>query len=268
MYAIFIIVAILCLLYLLAVMGRRNHPGLERLRGWKYAHRGLHDDKRPENSMAAFRAAVENGYGMELDIHLLADGNLAVMHDSALKRTTGAEGYVEDLVTAKLRDYHLGGTEETIPQFREVLNLVGGKVPLIVELKAERGNHAALAEAACKMLEGYSGDYCIESFDPRCVYWLRKHRPDIIRGQLTEDFFLSDVSLPWILKWVLKNQALNFLTYPDFVAYNFDHRKTVSNTLVRKFWGVQGVAWTLRSKEDYDTAVKEGWIPIFENFRP
>ena len=269
MVTIIIIMAILFLLYLLSVMGRRNHPGLAKLRGWSYAHRGLHDEKRPENSMAAFRAALENGYGIELDIHLLADGNLAVMHDSLLNRTTGAEGYIEDLTTAQLSGYHLGGTEETIPQFREVLDLFRGKAPMIIELKAERGNHAALAQAACEMLSSYQGDYCIESFDPRCLLWLKKNRPDIIRGQLTQDYFKDKVSLPWYLKWALKNQVLNFLTQPDFVAYHFKHRNnTISNTLVRKFWGVQGVAWTLRSREDYDTATAEGWLPIFENFRP
>ena len=268
MIVFLLIPAGLCLLYLLAVMGRRNHHGLSRLRGWNYAHRGLHDDTRPENSMAAFRAALENGYGMELDVHLLSDGNLAVMHDSALKRTTGAEGTIENLVTGQLADYRLGGTDETIPQFREVLELVNGKVPLIIELKATGGNYAALTEAVCKMLETYPGDYCLESFDPLCIFWLRRHRPDIIRGQLTEDYFQSNAPMPGILKWVLKNQVLNFLTLPDFVAYRFEHRQTVSNTLVRKVWGVQGVAWTLRSKSDYDTAVQEGWIPIFENFCP
>ena len=268
MIVFLLIPAGLCLLYLLAVMGRRNHHGLSRLRGWNYAHRGLHDDTRPENSMAAFRAALENGYGMELDVHLLSDGNLAVMHDSALKRTTGAEGTIENLVTGQLADYRLGGTDETIPQFREVLELVNGKVPLIIELKATGGNYAALTEAVCKMLETYPGDYCLESFDPLCIFWLRRHRPDIIRGQLTEDYFQLNAPMPGILKWVLKKQVLNFLTLPDFVAYRFEHRQTVSNTLVRKVWGVQGVAWTLRSKSDYDTAVQEGWIPIFENFRP
>jgi hypothetical protein len=108
----------------------------------------------------------------------------------------------------------------------------------------------------------------MESFDPRCVHVLKKKYPQIIRGQLTEDFFNSNSPLPAPLKWAMKNQVTNFLNMPDFVAYNFRDRKEYSNTIVRKFWGVQGVTWTLRTQEEFDTAVSEGWIPIFENFTP
>ena len=254
-------------LYILSTQGRTGHPGLEALRGWSYAHRGLHDAEKPENSMAAFRAALENGYGIELDIHLLKDGNLAVIHDTDLKRTTGAEGKITDLTTEDLKDYRLGGTEETIPTFRQVLELFAGKAPLIVELKAD-SNIEALVDTAVKAMEGYEGAFCMESFDPRCIRVLRKKYPHIIRGQLTENFFASGGSLPAALKWVMKNQAGNIWTLPDFVAYKFCDRETLSNTLVRKFWGVQGVSWTLKTQTEYDTAVAEGWIPIFEGFRP
>jgi len=259
----------LFLLYILAVRGRKGHPGLAALRGWNYAHRGLHNETRPENSMAAFRAALEKSYGIELDVHLLADGNLAVMHDSSLKRTTGAEGKIEDLTTEQLKDYRLEGTEETIPTFREVLDLFDGKAPLIVELKAVGSNAAAVTEATCKMLDSYKGVYCLESFDPRCVYWLKKNRPELIRGQLTENFFASKTStLPWYLKLVLSKQLMNFLTVPHFVAYKYADRKTLGNFLVRKLWGVQGVSWTLVTPQEHETALKEGWIPIFENYKP
>ena len=269
MTVLIIIIAILLVLFLLALRGRKGHPGLETLRSWSYAHRGLHGNGIPENSMAAFKAALEHGYGIELDIHLLKDGNLAVIHDSKLVRTTGAEGRVEDLSTEDLSRYHLEGTEETIPTFRQVLDLFGGKAPMIVELKPEGGNHATLAETACKMLDSYDGPYCIESFDPRCVYWLKKHRPDIIRGQLTENFFRGKTKLPWYLSFVLTHNLLNFLTMPDFVAYKFaDRKRSPANWVWKKLWGVQPVAWTLRTKADYDTAVKDGWLPIFEYFTP
>ncbi len=266
---IIVVLAILFLLYLLSTTGRKGHPGFRTIEGWSYAHRGLHDDILPENSMAAFKAALENGYGIELDIHLLKDGNLAVIHDSRLKRTTGAEGEIEDLTTEQLTDYRLEETGETIPEFRQVLELFDGKAPMIIELKAAGGNHDRLCQAACAMLEGYEGPYCMESFDPRCVFWLKKNRPDIIRGQLTEDYFATGESrLNWLLKFALKHQMLNFLTRPDFVAYRFADRKTIGNTFARKFWGIRGVTWTLKNREDYDTAVSEGWLPIFEGFRP
>lgn len=268
MIAVLIILPLLAMLYIGSVGGRAGHPELKNLRGWSYAHRGLHGEGRPENSMAAFRAALEGGYGIELDIHLLKDGNLAVIHDSLLVRTTGLEGRIEDLNTEELKNCYLEGTSETIPTFREVLDLYDGKAPLIVELKAENGNQSALAEAACTMLESYNGVYCVESFDPRCIYWLKKNRPQIIRGQLSENFFRNDFSLSAPLRFIMTHSLSHFFTMPDFTAYKFDDRKNLSTFLCRKLYGVQGVSWTLRTKEDYDTAVKEGWIPIFENFRP
>ena len=163
--------------------------------------------------------------------------------------------------------YHLNGTEETIPVFRQVLELFAGKAPLIIELKAD-GNAEALVDAAVKAMEGYEGPYCMESFDPRCVHILKKKYPHIIRGQLTEDFFATGSKMPAAVKWAMKHQVLNFATLPDFVAYKYRDLNTVSNVLVRKFWGVQGVTWTLQTQEELDDAVKKGWLPIFENFKP
>lgn len=260
---------LLILLYLFAIRCRSSHPGMKDLQGWSYAHRGLHGEGVPENSMAAFKAALDAGYGIELDVHLLSDGNLAVMHDSILNRTTGRAGHIEDLTTDDLKNYRLQGTEETIPEFMDVLTLFNGKAPLIVELKPENGNHAALAEAACKMLDSYKGVYCIESFDPRCVAWLKKNRPDIIRGQLSENFTRSKNDLPDHLRFLLTHNLLNFTCVPDFIAYKYaDRNSTISNALCRKLWKAQGVSWTLKTKEEYDTAVTEGWLPIFEGFRP
>ncbi len=267
--AVILILAALALLYLLALYGRRGHENWKKLAGWSYAHRGFHGSGVPENSMATFRLALEKGYGIELDLHLLADGNLAVIHDAKLARTTGAEGEIEDLTTADLAKYRLEGTEENIPQFRQVLELFGGKAPMIVELKAERGNHAALCAAACAALDAYEGPYCIESFDPRCILWLRKNRPEIIRGQLAENFLRSKGgNLSGVLRLALTNLLTSFVTQPDFIAYNFQDRKGISPELSRRFWGVGAVSWTIRTRADYDAALAEGRIPIFEYFEP
>ncbi len=265
---ILIIVAVL-LLILLSWQGRNGHRGLDALRGWAYAHRGLHGNGVPENSIPAFQLAVEHGYGVELDLHLMKDGNLAVIHDSLLKRTTGQDGRVEDLTAEQLREYRLENADAHIPTFTDVLGLVDGKVPLIVELKSVDNNYAAVSEKACDILSTYSGPYCIESFDPRCIIWLRKNRPDIIRGQLSENFLKEPKSkLPFLLRLVMTCLLGNFISRPDFIAYKYDDRKRLGVWFSRKFWGIQGVSWTLKSKEDYDTAVAEGWLPIFEGFRP
>ena len=268
MTAVLIILLSLAVLYILANRCRKGHPGLEAFQGWYYAHRGLHGEGRPENSMAAFRAALEGGYGIEFDLHLLKDGNIAVIHDSLLKRTTGADGRIEDLTTEDLKNYPLEGTEETIPTFRELLDLYAGKAPLIVELKPVDGNHAQLCRKACEMLDTYGGPYCLEAFDPRCIYWLKKNRPELIRGQLSENFVKNDRKNPLLLRLVLTHQLTNFLTVPDFTAYGFHDRNGLSPRICRKLWKAQGVSWTIRNKEDFDTAVKEGWLPIFEGFRP
>ena len=254
------------LLFLLA--GRKGHPGLEGLRGWSYAHRGLFGNGVPENSMAAFRASLERGYGIEFDVHLMRDGNLAVIHDSSLKRTAGADVRIEDLTKEDLEKYPLEGTGEKIPLLGELLELYAGKAPLIIELKPEKGNHTALCEAVCKMLESYEGVYCMESFDPRSVAWLKKNRPQIIRGQLAYNYFSKKGFLPWPLKVLLTFSLVHVATRPDFIAYRYCDRNMFTTTLCRKVLGLQGVSWTIKTQEEYDIAVKDGWIPIFEGFTP
>lgn len=262
------ILIILIVIFLFLTKGRTGHKDLPALKQWNYAHRGLHGEGIPENSLAAFKAAKAAGYGIELDVHLLKDGKLAVIHDFSLKRTAGADVLVEELTVTELDTYCLEGTQEKIPLFSEVLELIQGKVPLIVELKSQTDNYGILCETVCRLLDSYQGLYCIESFDPRCVAWLRKHRKDVVRGQLTQNFFRTDSRLPWIVKIAMQHQILNVFSRPDFVAYRFEDRKNLSNLLCRSVWGVQGVTWTIRSQKDLDTAVHENWIPIFENFKP
>ena len=268
MLVILIIILAVVLLYILALRGRTGRKLLRKFRSRRFAHRGLHGNGIPENSMAAFRLALEKGYGIELDIHLLADGNLAVMHDASLKRTAGADVQIETLTTEQLQQYRLEGTEQTIPTFREVLDLFDGKAPIIVELKPENGNHNRLTETACKMLEDYKGIYCMESFDPRCIRWLKKNRPDILRGQLAHNSLRENKNVPYILRVVMTNLLSNFWNSPDFIAYRYCDRNRMSVRLSRRLWKIQGFSWTICSLEELETAEKEKWIPIFEGFEP
>lgn len=264
-----LVIGIILLIYFFSIRGRTGHPGLSAFQNRVYAHRGLHDKNVPENSMLAFQLAKDMGFGIELDVHLLADGNLAVIHDSNLERITGKPGRVEDLTTSDLKNYKLANTEEIIPLFTDVLKLCNGKIPLIVELKSTVSNYGELCQKVCQILDGYSGVYCVESFDPRCALWLKKHRPDLIRGQLAQNYVADkEVHLPWYFRFLLTYQMLNFLTRPDFIAYRFHDRKTLSNEVCRKIWKMQGVTWTVKSQQDLDKAISENWIPIFEGFIP
>ena len=268
------IILIVCLLilitvYLFMLRGRRGHPGLDAFRGRSFAHRGLYDEKIPENSMAAFSAAFQKGYGIEFDLHLLKDGNIGILHDSDLSRMTGKQGVLEDLTTEDLKTCFLKGTGETIPTFSQVLNLCNGRVPLIIELKSFHGNGDRLCREAVRQLEGYEGPFCLESFDPRCVRWLKKNRPELIRGQLSENFIRHDAGhISLLLRALATWQLETFWTCPDFIAHRYGERRTLSNFLIRKLWKIQGVTWTVQSQKEFDQALKEGWIPIFEGFRP
>ncbi len=247
---------------------RNGHKAWSVLSQYHYAHRGFHNEERTENSMAAFRAAVERGFGAELDVHLMKDGNLAVIHDSSLKRTAGADVCVEDLTREELSSYTLNNGE-SIPLLEEVLELFCGKTPLIVELKAERGNHDALSAAVAKRLDAYEGDFCIESFDPRVVRWFRKNRPDICRGQLSYNFLKNKkTKLSFWKKFLLSKLWINCMGYPDFVAYGFFDRKDVALRFCRDVQKARIVYWTIRNQKGMDEAIRLGGICIFEGFLP
>ena len=264
-----IIVLVIILGFVLAMQGRKGHPKLKELSQWAYAHRGFHGNGVPENSMEAFRIAKSKGYGAELDVHLMADGNLAVIHDSSLLRTAGQDVKIEHLTKEQLSDYRLENTDQKIPLLEDVLELFAGEAPLIVELKSCGDNYSQLCEKVCDLLEGYTGLYCIESFDPRCIIWLKKHRPNIVRGQLADNFFSAkDCELPWKIKFIMSNHLMNFLSKPDFIAYRYTERKRFANRICRNLWGLTGVVWTVDSLEAYKSVTEEGWIPIFEGFEP
>ena len=244
------------------------------MKQFRYAHRGLHDLEQgvPENSLAAFRRAVGRGFGAELDVHLLADGSLAVFHDSELKRMTGRDGVIEELTAAQLSDCKLAGTEHSIPQFYEVLELFDrAKLPLVVEVKSYRGNHDALTARTVEELDKYGAPYVMESFDPRCVLWLRRNRPEIIRGQLAKDFLRAPDEASGMGRAadrVLTDMAFNKVTKPNFVAFKFEHRDTPSLRRVKRCKSAVVFYWTIHSREDMETAEAEGAQVIFEGFVP
>ena len=266
---ILLVLVLLFVVWLLLLRCRSRSHGWKKLLGRRYAHRGWHDKPAiPENSLAAFRRALDRGWGAELDVHLLRDGTLAVFHDSDLLRCTGEKGDIEDLDREGLRRLRLEGTEEPVPLLDEVLALFEGKAPLIIELKSHKGNYKALTEAVIARLDRYRGDYCVESFDPRVLTVLRRERPAILRGQLSMDFRPGGEPTPGWQRFILRNLLLNFLTAPDFIAYRFEDRQRLALKLCRGVWGVKEASWTLRSPADLAAAEAAGAMPIFECFDP
>ena len=263
-------VLLFLLIWTALIRCRRGHPAWAVLGRFRYAHRGLHDRARgiPENSLSAFRRAADQGYGAELDVHLTRDGRLAVIHDDSLLRTAGADVRASQLTAAQLDAYRLEGTDEKIPFLEQVLPLFEGKAPLIVELKVDDHNAAALAQAACALLDQFQTDYCIESFHPLAVRWLKQHRPDVCRGQLSENFLETHTGLGFWADFAMTHLLTGFLTAPDFIAYHHLHRRRLSLALARRAWGAREVSWTIRSPQDLAQCEGEDCLSIFEGFTP
>ena len=259
------ILAALFLLWIFLMRCKRRLRRMPLLVQYRYAHRGLHDRPAgiPENSLPAFRRAAEAGYGAELDVRLTRDGRLAVFHDSDLTRMCGAAGCVEELTAEALRTFRLAGTEERIPFLEEVLPLFEGRGPLIVELKTARHNAAALAGAALACLDRFRVDYCVESFDPRPLLWLRLRRGGVLLGQLAKDFWRFPTGQNLWNRLALTNLFYNAFTRPDFVAYRFQDRNRLAVRLCRRF-GARLAYWTVRGPAQIARTEREGALPIFE----
>lgn len=262
--------AVLILLYLLAIMPKlRKNPAMKQFDGWLYAHRGLHKNKSkaPENSLPAFKLAVEHGFGIELDVQLTKDKVPVVFHDYDLNRACGVDIKVTDLTYEELKKYTLFKSKETIPTFREVLDLVDGKVPLIVELKIP-WNPVETCLAASRELKNYKGLYCIESFNPFGLIWYKKHHPEIVRGQLSTDFVKDEIEGNKVQYFILKHLLFNFLTKPDFIAYHHIYKKSLSFSICRKLYKVKTVAWTIKSQQELDENKGYFDLFIFDKFDP
>lgn len=265
-----LILVIIIVLYLLSIMPKlRRNPQIKNMDGWLYAHRGLHNNKTdaPENSLKAFAQAVEKGYGIELDVQLTKDEVPVVFHDYHLRRACKTDVKVADLTFEELKQYRLFRSEERIPTLSEVLEVIDGKVPVIIELKIP-WNPDRLCTRVSKLLENYKGFYCIESFNPFGLMWYKKHNPLIIRGQLSMDFIREKEEGDRYQFFLLKNLLFNFLTKPDFIAYHHEHKNVLSFALCRKLYHTMPVAWTIKSQEELERSRKYFKLFIFDSFIP
>lgn len=260
------VLAFFLLVYLILIAPSRPRVPKE-LSSVKYAHRGLHGDGKAENSLSAFRAARDAGFGIELDVRLSSDGVLMVFHDDTLDRVCGVSGRVDSFTAEELSKIKLSGTEDTVPTFAEVLSLVGGAVPILVEIKEDAGN-SRVSTATAEMLEGYSGAYLVQSFNPMSLANFRKHSPLVLRGILSHRYYKEE-KYRKPLYFLLQCLLFNRLCRPSFISY--DHRDcgNLSLKLAQKLFGATTFAWTVRSQDEANLAKKHGFDTIiFEGFIP
>ncbi len=267
MTVIICVFVILAALYLFLIMPRITPYPMQEFKGWYYAHRGLHDNKTdaPENSLKAMTLAVEKGYGIELDVQLTKDEKVVVFHDASLKRVCGVDAKVNSMTYEELQTLHLLDSDEKIPLFSEVLKVIDGKVPLIMEIKMVDAK-TRVCELANQELQNYKGLYCMESFHPFAVNWYRKNRPDVARGQLSANF-TKEGQKEGIQEWLVHMLLTNVLARPDFVAYSHKSADNLSRRVTRVL-GATAVAWTIRSQQELDNNRKKFDLFIFEGFVP
>ena len=264
-----IAVFVLFVVYVFLILpARADKAKFAPFQGLMAAHRGLYekDQTVPENSLEAFRRAAENGYGVELDVQLSKDGAVVVFHDDTVDRMTDAKGRVDSFTLEELQAMPLKGTEHRMPLFTDVMAVLDGRSPTIVELKSTP-NYKELCTKTLAILRTLKGPYCVESFDPRIVRWFYKNARDLVRGQLTESFsYWRKAKLPLWRCLMMHTLCINFLTHPQFIAFGRGPRPLCM--LLGRRLGAKTVFWTERPDSDHETLAKRYDCRIFEHCRP
>jgi len=257
-----IAVIVLGICYMIAPNAKRD---CSSFKGLMLAHRGLHGDGIPENSLGAFKRAREEGYGVELDVQYTRDGKIVVFHDPSILRMCGEDRLIKDLTYEELCQYKLDGTDERVPLFKEVLEVLQD-APLVCEIKNNNGNiNDKLCKETYDYLKDYKGDYCVESFSPYLVKWFRVNAPEVIRGQLSCDM-KKEKNMIFAAKFVMSNLLVNLVSRPDFVAYrHFDTHKWGFRLCSRLYHPLL-VAWTARGPKEQEAAWKNFDTVIFEKY--
>ena len=228
------------------------------------AHRGLHDAARPENSLAAFEAAVDAGLPLELDVHPSVDAEAVVFHDASLQRMTGTVGDVRRWPWHRLRRLALAGTREHIPSLQEVLQRVEGRVPVVVEIKND-GPVGVIERAVARVLDHYAGPFAVQSFNPLSMAWFRRERPLWPRGLLAGDMDETDYGLA--KRVILQRLLLAPHVRPAYVGYDLRALPEPAVSLLRRL-GVPVLAWTVRTEAEQARAMTLADNYIFESVEP
>ena len=240
-----------------------------------YAHRGLHGNGIPENSMAAYKNAIDNGYGIEIDVQLSSDGEIFIFHDHTATRMCGIDKKISDMTAEEIKALRLNDTDEHIPTLAELLTLVDGRVPLLIEVKYYADTMKLCASLA-EMLDTYYGSFAVQSFDPRVLRYFKKHRPRFARGQLVGKMPNraerakskgKDSQSP-IVSFLLSHLLLNVLSRPDFISIQKNHTRELGFVLATEVFKAKAFIWTVKNEKQYEFFRRQGYFSIFENIRP
>jgi len=230
------------------------------------AHRGLHHaGEIPENSLLAFEKAIEANFPIEFDVQLTKDKQLIVFHDDDLLRLTGREGLVSNFTWAEIKDLSLFGTQQKIPLLSEVLEFVRGRVPLLIELKSLK-QYGVMEPLVMELLGTYEGDFAIQSFNPKTVYWFKKNAPEVRRGYLSGPMDDEDLTPP--TRFFLSNLGPLPVIQPDFIGYDKKGLNHKIIHLIKNYSHIPVIAWTIKAREEEEEALQLADNIIFEGFQP
>jgi glycerophosphoryl diester phosphodiesterase len=247
-------------------------PGPDWLTARPIAHRGLHDAAAGviENTTSAFKAAIADGFGIETDIQITADGEAMVHHDFALGRLTLGSRQLAAMTAAGLKEVPFKATADRMMTLGELCDFAAGRTPLIIEVKSRFDGDRRLVTRAAEVLKGYAGPLAVMSFDAAVVEALREIAPGLPRGIVAKRHYEDS---EWRELTASQKRSLAFLlhapqTRPHFVAYNVKDLPSPGPWIARHVLRLPLLAWTVRTEEDRQQARKWANQMIFEGFRP
>jgi glycerophosphoryl diester phosphodiesterase len=230
---------------------------LERLGALPFAHRGLHGGGRVENSGAAIAAAVAQGHGVELDVQLSRDGEAMVFHDYELDRLTAGQGAVAARTAEELQAMDFKAGAGSMPRLAEALALIGGRTPLLIEVKSPDRRVARLCASVARAVEGYGGPFGVMSFNPEVGAWFARHAPQALRGLVVTENGRRG------LRGRIERALALWRARADFLAYDIRDLPSTFAAAAR-VGGLPVYSWTVRSEADRARAAAHADQIIFE----
>ena len=270
---ILLTVIILAVIYVFLVMPRVADASDMDLQSSDYAHRGLHSASIPENSLKAFLLAKENGYGIEFDVRLSKDGEIFVFHDETLTRMCSLNKRLSEMTAFEISQINLNGSSEKIPRLSEVLSLIDGTVPILIEIKHSPEQYK-LCKQLCELMDTYNGAFSVQSFDPNILSYFKKYRPRFARGQLVTKISKggtysvdSRLKNPFV-RFALTHMLTNVISRPDFISIDGKLINEPAFLLATFLFRAKGFVFTVKNSKQYAMCRKRSLYVIFENIKP